>query len=331
MGKAEATAVTTQSPAMIEVEHLTKVYGITEAVRDISFTVGRGEILGFLGPNGAGKTTTMRIMTCYTPATRGRVSVGGFDTHTQSMEARRITGYLPESAPLYPDMDVRGYLNFMGQVKGHRGGVLRGAVDEALQECGLEEVTKRLIRNLSKGYRQRVGLAQALLGNPEVLVLDEPTVGLDPRQIAEIRNLIKSMAGKRTVILSTHILPEVSMTCQRVVIINAGRIEAEGTPEHLVSRLGGATTVLATVEGEPSAVEALLGKVEGVRKVALERSMGERLKVWRVDAVEGRDPRAGISAAVVGGGYRLLELQSQGLSLEDIFLRIISGRHEEVA
>ncbi len=313
---------------MIEVQRLTKVYGVTEAVREISFSVGRGEILGFLGPNGAGKTTTMRIMTCYTPATGGSVRVGGFDTRRQSRDVRRILGYLPESAPLYQDMDVRSYLNFMSEVKGHPRARRKAFVDEAIAECGLGEVAGRMIRNLSKGFRQRVGLAQALLGNPEVLVLDEPTVGLDPRQIAEIRDLIRNMAGRRTVILSTHILPEVAMTCNRVVIINRGRIEAEGTPEHLVSHIGGGNLILMTVQGPAEEVGPLLGRVPGVHKVALERPVGGGASRWRLETETGQDPRPALAAAVIAGGHQLLEIQGSGLTLEDVFLRVISGQRE---
>ena len=313
---------------MIEVENLTKVYGLTRAVDDISFRVGQGEILGFLGPNGAGKTTTMRVLTCYTPATAGHVRIGGFDTVRQSEQSRRIVGYLPESAPLYHDMMVRPYLHFMAEVKRYPSSQRKALVNEVIEECGLHDVTGRIIRNLSKGYRQRVGLAQALLGNPQVLVLDEPTVGLDPGQIREIRQLIKAMAGRRTVILSTHILPEVSMTCQRVIIIHNGKIQAEGTPENLVSRLGGGNVIMATVEGPPAEVQELIAKVAGVALVTQERLVGGVTGVYRVETAPGQNPRAELAAAVVGAGFKLMELQSSGLSLEDIFLRVISGGRE---
>lgn len=321
------------SPAMIEVEGLVKAFGVTRAVDGISFNVGKGEILGFLGPNGAGKTTTMRILTGYTPATSGHVRVGGFDTVGQSMAARRITGYLPESAPLYTDMIVKSYLKFMAEVKGIAASRRRGAVDESLDECGLGDVAGRMIGNLSKGYRQRVGLAQALLGDPQVLVLDEPTVGLDPRQIAEIRQLIRSMAGRRTVILSTHILPEVSMTCQKVIIIANGRIQAQGTPEHLVSTLGGGSMITVKVAGPESAVLELLGKVTGVLAVNVVRQAGDHI-VYRIETDKSQDSRAEISRALVSAGHGLLGMGSEGLSLEDIFLRVISGeavQNEEVA
>jgi ABC-2 type transport system ATP-binding protein len=313
---------------MIEVDRLTKLYGLARAVDNISFRVDAGEILGFLGPNGAGKTTTMRILTCYTPATSGRVKIGGFDTVRQSIQARAIMGYLPENAPLYLDMDVRAYLDFMAEIKRIARARRRAAVDEAIEECGLHAVTRRLIRNLSKGFRQRTGLAQALLGDPRVLVLDEPTVGLDPKQIAEIRQLIRSMAGHRTVILSTHILPEVSMTCQKVIIIHNGRIQAQGTPEHLVSSLEDVNVVMATVEGPQAAVREILERIGGVARVALDRAISESTGVYRVETQPGRDPRADIAAAVVQAGHRLHGLQSSGLSLEDIFLRVIAKERE---
>ncbi|HOE96489.1 MAG TPA: ATP-binding cassette domain-containing protein [Candidatus Sumerlaeota bacterium] len=318
----------TGAPVMIEVSNLTKLYGLTRAVDNISFTVGKGEILGFLGPNGAGKTTTMRVLTCYTPASAGTARIGGYDVSRQSEQARSILGYLPENAPLYQDMLVDDYLRFMAEVKRYPGSRRRAIVEEAMEECGLTDVRKRIIRNLSKGYRQRVGLAQALLGDPQVLVLDEPTVGLDPRQIAEIRQLIKGMAGRRTVILSTHILPEVSMTCQKVIIINQGRIEAQGTPESLVSALEAANVVMVTVDGPAAAVQELISRVPGVKSVAQERMLGGSTAVYRVEAAPQGDPRPELAQAIIGGGYRLFELQSSGYSLEDIFLRIISRQKE---
>jgi ABC-2 type transport system ATP-binding protein len=317
--------------AMIEVLDLVKVYGPTRAVDSISFRVEQGEILGFLGPNGAGKTTTMRILTGYTPPTSGTARIAGFDVRTEADRTRRAIGYLPESAPLYRDMETREYLAFMGEVKGLRGRARAAAVDEAISECGLQAVVGRTIRNLSKGYRQRVGLAQALLGNPPVLVLDEPTVGLDPRQIVEIRELIKGMAGRRTVILSTHILPEVSATCGKVVIINQGRIEAQGTPESLVSRLGGGDGIELTVQGAAETAEAALRSVAGVARLTRARELGPLTAVWSIEPAAGADPRGAAAAAIVGAGLELLELKSTGMTLEDIFLRTISRQREEVA
>ncbi len=322
------TAAASSGRAMIQVQNLVKVYGLTRAVNGVSFSVGEGEILGFLGPNGAGKTTTMRILTGYTPATSGTALIGGHDVAKQSFAARQIVGYLPENAPLYLDMYVRDYLRFMGEIKRYPSSKLKGYVDEAIDECGLRDVAGRIIRNLSKGYRQRVGLAQALLGNPKVLVLDEPTVGLDPRQIHDIREVIKSMAGRRTVILSTHILPEVSMTCQKVIIINRGQIEAQGTPENLVSSLAGGTAITVTAEGVQYQVQEVLNRVPGVTRVTHERTQGAQANVYRVEVTSGANPRAEIARALVQGGHNLLELTSTGLSLEDIFLRVISTQRE---
>jgi ABC-2 type transport system ATP-binding protein len=320
-------AGTPAGQAMIQVQNLTKVYGLTRAVDEVSFAVGKGEILGFLGPNGAGKTTTMRILTGYTPATSGRALIAGYDIVKQSFEARKVVGYLPESAPLYIDMYVRDYLRFMAEVKRSPGNKIKAYVNEAMEECGLTDVAGRMIRNLSKGYRQRVGLAQALLGNPEVLVLDEPTVGLDPRQIHDIRELIKGMAGRRTVILSTHILPEVSMTCQKVIIISRGRIEAQGTPENLVSSMAGESAIMVTAEGPRAEILELLGRIGGVTQVTHDRQQGAA-NVYRVEVGGGANPRAEIARALVQAGHALLELTSTGLSLEDIFLRVISSQRE---
>ena len=321
-------APTSTAEPMIQVENLTKEYGAIRAVDAITFSVGRGEILGFLGPNGAGKTTTMRILTCYSPPTSGQARVGGFDVRRQSLQVRRLIGYLPENAPLYTDMKVRAYLQFMVEVKRYPAPQRRALIDEALAECGLTHVADRLIGNLSKGYRQRVGLAQALIGDPRVLILDEPTIGLDPAQIQEIRQLIKGMAGRRTVILSTHILPEVSMTCQKVIIINRGRIEAHGTPESLTSTLEGGSVIMLTVEGPQGAVRELIGKVPGVRAVGLDNVLGAKGSRFRVQTVPGKDPRAELSRALVQAGHTLLEQQSMGLSLEDIFMRVISTQRE---
>jgi ABC-2 type transport system ATP-binding protein len=326
--KAVAPSPAADGP-MIVVDKLTKRYGGIVAVDQIEFSVPRGEILGFLGPNGAGKTTTMRMLTCYSPPTSGTARVGGCDVRKDSIQVRKLIGYLPESAPLYLDMKVRPYLNFMAEIKRYPGNLRRGYVDEALAECGLGDVADRLIGNLSKGYRQRVGLAQALLGDPKVLILDEPTVGLDPAQIQEIRQLICNMRGRRTVILSTHILPEVSMTCQKVIIIHRGRIVAQGTPESLVSTMEGGEVILATVEGAPDAVLATIGKVAGVVAVAQENRLGERSAVYRIETKSGVDPRAALSRALVEAGHGLLEQKSSGMTLEDIFIRVISTQRGE--
>ena len=231
---------------MIEVEHLSKLYNGRKAVDDISFKVEKGEVLGFLGPNGAGKTTTMRILTCYMPSSEGTARIAGYDVFEQSLEVRKRIGYLPENPPIYPEMTVDSYLNFVAKIKGARANARRSQVDEAIGKCNLGDVRNRIIGKLSKGYKQRVGLAQSLLNNPEVLILDEPTLGLDPKQIHEVRSLIKGLASTHTVILSTHILPEVSMTCNRVVIINKGKLVAMDTPEGLARQMKGAKEVKAS-------------------------------------------------------------------------------------
>ena len=222
---------------MIEVEHLSKVFNGRKAVDDVSFYVGKGEVLGFLGPNGAGKTTTMRILTCYMPSTEGTARIAGFDVFEESLEVRKRIGYLPENPPIYSEMTVDSYLSFVAKIKGTPSGQRKAQISKVVEECSLGDVRRRIVGKLSKGYKQRVGLAQALLNNPEVLILDEPTIGLDPKQIHEVRALIKSLASTRTVILSTHILPEVSMTCNRVVIINKGKVVAMDTPEGLAAQM----------------------------------------------------------------------------------------------
>jgi ABC-2 type transport system ATP-binding protein len=329
-----ATATPPPAPSrepMIEVDHLTKVYGSHEAVRDVSFSVARGEVLGFLGPNGAGKSTTMRILACYTPATSGRAAIAGFDVATQSFEARSRLGYLPESAPAYASMRVRSFLAFMAGIKGIARSGRRAAIDRALEECGLTDVADRPIGNLSKGFRQRVGLAQAVLGDPAVLILDEPTVGLDPRQIAGIRNLIRGMAGRRTVLLSTHILPEVSMICQRVVVIDRGRVVATGTPERLETRSATEEPPIhVTVRGEGGGAGECLEKVAGVAAVRRLDSAAGRT-TFRVEVRAGAEPRPEMARALTGAGHDLLELGTPGMSLEDVFLRVISRSHEPEA
>ena len=317
---------------MIQVDKLTKVYGEFTAIDEVSFNVGKGEVLGFLGPNGAGKTTAMRILTCYTPATSGQASVAGFDVRSQSMEVRKRIGYLPENIPLYDEMTVLSYLRFMAEAKGHRGKKARQAVDQAIEECGLGEVARRLIDHISRGYRQRVGLAQAVLGDPEVLILDEPTIGLDPQQIIEIRNLIKNMAGRRTVILSSHILPEVSMTCQKVLIIDRGKIVASGTPEEMVADLSEANKTEITAVGLSADIAGALRGVSGVHTVQITRkSKDSGVGEYLVDFEADRDPRADLALAITGAGYGLLEMRTRGLSLEDVFIRIVAGEESKNA
>jgi ABC-2 type transport system ATP-binding protein len=306
---------------MIEVQNLTKRYGPTLAVSDVTFEAQKGEVLGFLGPNGAGKTTTMRVITGYLPPSEGRVRVAGYDVVEEPLEAKRRTGYLPETPPLYPDMTVTEYLAFVGRIKGIPGRELESRLAEISERCAITDVMNRQIGKLSKGYRQRVGLAQALIHNPEVLVLDEPTAGLDPKQIIETRELIKGLAGRHTVILSTHILPEAAKTCQRVVVINAGKIVAVGTPDELTRRLQGFATILLTVEGAAAEVTEKLQRVEGVNQVAPRDSADGRV-TYEVHAEKGKDVRAELARAVVESHWKLYELKTSGLSLEDIFLKL---------
>jgi ABC-2 type transport system ATP-binding protein len=306
---------------MIEVEHLTKRYGPTLAVSDVSFEAQKGEVLGFLGPNGAGKTTTMRVITGYLPPTDGRVRVAGYDVAEEALEAKRRTGYLPEAPPVYPDMTVQEYLTFVARIKGVSRREIKPRTDEICEKVAIADVRQRQIGKLSKGYRQRVGLAQALIHNPDVLVLDEPTAGLDPKQIIETRELIKGLAGQHTVILSTHILPEVSKTCQRVVVINAGTIVAVGTPDELTRRLQGFETVLLTAEAPAAEVMDKLQRVEGVNWVEPRESSDGRVTL-EVHSEKGKDVRAELARSVVESGWRLFELKTSGLSLEDIFLKL---------
>src|SRR2546428_848066 len=309
---------------MIEVENLTKRYGRTTAVDGISFVVKKGEIRGFLGPNGAGKTTTMRILTCYLPPTEGTARVAGHDVFEEPLEVKRRVGYIPESPPLYPDMDVDTFLDFCAKIKGVAKAQRRARVDAAIEKCRVGDVRKTLIGRLSKGYRQRVGLAQAILNDPEVLILDEPTAGLDPKQIIETRELIKGLGGEHTIILSTHILPEVSMTCGRVVIINKGKVVAEDTPENLTHRLRGAGTLRLEVRGDMAALADALKTVPGVTAVRPHDGTGG-VSVIDVEASAGADVRADLARAVVQKGHDLLGLQQVGMSLEEIFLHLTTS------
>ena len=306
---------------MIEVENLTKRYGRTTAVDGISFRVHKGEILGFLGPNGAGKTTTMRVLTCYLPPTEGTARVAGYDVFEAPLDVKRRVGYLPETPPLYPDMDVTEYLDFCAKIKGVPAATRRARIDEAIGKCSLGEKRTTLIGRLSKGFRQRVGLAQAIIHNPAVLILDEPTAGLDPKQIIETRELIKGLGGEHTVVLSTHILPEVSMTCGRVVIINRGRVVAEDTPENLTQRLKGGAALKLEVRGPREAVLETVRAVPGVLSVRAGEGAGPVLEV-EVDVQPGGDVRAELARAVVQGGFDLLDLQRMAMSLEEIFLHL---------
>ncbi len=310
---------------MIEVEHLTKYYGQMPAVSDVSFSVERGEILGFLGPNGAGKTTTMRILTCFIPATSGTARVAGYDVFSQSLEVRRRIGYLPERVPLYRDMTVDYYLGFIARLKGVPGCERKAKIEEVVTSCGIGEISNRLIGKLSRGYTQRVGIAQALLNDPEVLVLDEPTVGLDPKQIIEIRNLIRSLAGKRTIILSTHILPEVSMICDSVAIINEGRIVARDSISRLESERQMKISLVA--RGPAEKIRPALAAIEGVEHAVQSEGSADGVR-FEVVVKPGVDARAGISAAIVRNGWELIELRPERLSLEDIFIEATAKEAE---
>jgi ABC-2 type transport system ATP-binding protein len=306
---------------VIEVQNLTKRYGPFTAVQDVSFRVERGEILGFLGPNGAGKTTTMRILTGYMPATEGKALVAGFDVFDQPLEAKRRTGYLPETPPLYPDMTVAEYLAFVARIKGVPGSERKTRIGAVMDRTRITDVANRLCSRLSKGYKQRVGLAQALIHNPDVLILDEPTAGLDPKQIIETRQLIKELAGDHTIILSTHILPEVSQTCQRVVIINKGRVVAVDTPDNLTARLRGSETLYIQVDAGGSDAASMLAQVAGVTRV-VEADRRDGVVGFEVESAQGHDVRRDLARAAVSSGLGLLELRPTRMSLEQIFLSL---------
>ena len=315
---------------MIDVQHLTKNYGDFVAVEDISFFIAKGEIVGFLGPNGAGKTTTMRILTGFMPPTSGKATIAGYDVFQQSLEARQHIGYLPETVPLYTDMTVRSYLDFQATLHAMRNPHKKARIDEIIERMRLEEYDNILIGKLSKGYRQRVGIAQAVLHEPDVLILDEPTIGIDPIQVVETRQLIKELGQDHTIILSSHILPEVSMVCQRVLIIDEGRLVAADTTEGLSSRLGGPERVQMVVKGPMREVAAVLRDVGGVHTVEPEDTGAEGTFRFLVECRAGRDVRPQLAAAVVQRRWDLLELHATGLSLEDIFLQLTTKEELEV-
>jgi len=307
---------------LIEVENLTKSYGPVTAVDHLSFTVNKGEILGFLGPNGAGKTTTMRILTGYMPATSGTARVAGFDVSEESLEVRRRIGYLPEAPPVYPDMTVETYLDFVLRIKNAPPASRRARISEALEKTNIADKRNELIKHLSRGYRQRVGLAQALVHDPDVIILDEPTVGLDPKQIIEVRHLIKGLAGSHTIILSTHILPEVGMTCDRVVIINKGKIAAVDTPQNLTKQMRGGQKIHLDVQAPEKPLADLLAQIPGAARVEVSPPRADGLLSATVEAAEGKDIRSQIAAKIVEKGWALYELRGINLSLEDIFLEL---------
>jgi ABC-2 type transport system ATP-binding protein len=315
---------------MIEVERLTKHYGSVAAIRDVSFNVAPGQIVGFLGPNGAGKSTTMRILACFMPASSGRARVAGHDVLSESMEVRRRIGYLPESVPLYTDMRVAPYLEFVAEVKGVPRSDRKRRVADVMDRCMVADMQNRLISKLSKGYRQRVGLAQAIVSDPEVLILDEPTIGLDPKQITEIRSLIKSLAGQHTVILSTHILPEVSMVCSGVIIINKGSIVAQGPIDTLVEQFFPTARVEVEIIGPAPAVRERIRAIAGVLSVqdlAAENGAGR----FVVEAARDRDVRSEIFQMAAQQRWDLLELKRVGMTLEEVFIRIVAGEESEEA
>ncbi len=308
---------------MIEVEHLTKKYGDLVAVKDLSFKVGRGKIWGLLGPNAAGKTTTMRILTGYLPATDGKAAVAGLDVFEQPNEVKKITGYLPEVVPLYPEMTVCDYLSFVAAIKQVPAGKRKAAIDRAIEVSGLKDVRRRLIQNISRGFKQRVGIAQAMIHNPDVLVLDEPTIGLDPAQIIEIRGLIKSLKGEHTIILSTHILPEVTQTCDGVAIINEGRLMASGSLEELTASFRkNIGVILKLRRGHEEALGALK-ELPGV--VTATRHNGELAVEWSPD----KDLREAVAKLVVEKGWGLLEMRTESMNIEDLYRRIVSGGIEQ--
>ncbi|HSU57795.1 MAG TPA: ATP-binding cassette domain-containing protein [Bryobacteraceae bacterium] len=315
---------------MIQVEGLSKRYAHHVAVNNISFSVEKGDIVGFLGPNGAGKTTTMRILTCFMPPTSGKATVAGFDVFDQPFEVKKHIGYLPEAPPLYPEMNVQDYLAFVARLKNMPGSEIKSRTEQVMERCAVADVKDKLISKLSKGYRQRVGLAQAIIHNPDVLILDEPTSGLDPKQINETRELIKSLSGEHTIILSTHILPEVEAVCQKVIIIDKGKLVATDSVENLKARGSVSTAIQVQVDTRGAAdalvVRQRLEQVPGVSKV-LEKIIADNRFIYEVESLQGQNPRPDVARAVVNAGWNLLELKSTTLTLEDIFLEL-TGTHE---
>jgi ABC-2 type transport system ATP-binding protein len=318
---------------MITVKNLTKRYARTTAVDQISFEVAKGQIVGFLGPNGAGKTTTMRMLTCFLPPSAGTANVAGFDVLEQPLEVKRHIGYLPETPPLYPEMETVEYLKFVGRLKGLAGADLRKRVDYVCERCAVADVKEKLLGKLSKGYRQRVGLAQAIIHNPDVLILDEPTAGLDPKQINETRDLIKDLAGEHTIILSTHILPEVEQTCEQVIIINRGKLAATDSVRNLQARARGAESVLVEVAGRDGSLEAptvqhQLEQVSGVSRVVCKQQVDSRA-IFEVESQKGRLLRGDLARTIVQCGWDLNELRPAAMSLEQIFLQLTESESAE--
>ena len=314
---------------MIKIERMTKMYGMRAVVKNISFEVQKGEILGFLGPNGAGKTTTMRIITGYFPPTDGEAFVAGYSVIEQPLEVKKRVGYVPENPAMYTDMRVNDYLRFIGAVKGLPKPRIGERLEKTVGQCALESVYTRRIGELSKGYRQRVALGQALINDPPVLVLDEPTSGLDPKQIHEIRELIKSMAGERTIILSTHILPEVSMTCGKVVIINEGEIIAVDSTDNLGHKFTESHRIELKATGNPAKITDMLKKIDGVKGVDGGAGAEVSAAGFTIEVEKDKDIRAEVARRIVEGGFDLLELRYKSMSLEDVFLRLVTEEEGE--
>jgi ABC-2 type transport system ATP-binding protein len=319
---------------MIKVEGLTKRYARNVAVDNISFEVEKGQIVGFLGPNGAGKTTTMRVLTCFLPPTTGTANVAGYDVIEQPMEVKKRIGYLPETPPVYPEMEVAEYLNFVGRLKGIPSADIARRVDEVVGRCAVGDVRNKLIGKLSKGYRQRVGLAQAIIHNPDVLILDEPTSGLDPKQIIEIRELLRQLSGEHTIILSTHILSEVEHSCERVIIITEGKLVAIDSVANLTNRLRGSEAVALEVDiadgrPNPAEVQQRLEQVSGVSRVVMKEPKDGRLQ-FEVESLAGRQIRSDLARTVVNSGWNLNELRAIGFSLEDIFLQLTAAEKKDL-
>lgn len=316
---------------MIEVEHLSKIYGATPAIQDIDFSVEKGEIVGFLGPNGAGKTTTMRILSGYIPATTGTAKIAGYDVHEQSMQVRRSIGYLPENPPLYPQMTVQGFLDFVARIKGVAARDRQNRVNWSIERCQLGEKRNILIHKLSKGYKQRVGIAQAIVHDPPVIILDEPTVGLDPKQIFQVRELIKSLAGEHTIILSTHILPEVSMTCDRVTIINHGKVVATDTPDNLMSQLTGAAGYELEIEGNVNEIQSVLTEIPGVSHLEIKTTVKQAetsRQIIHVTTKPQQEPGREIARTIIEQGLGLYEMKRIRATLEDVFLELLTDEME---
>ncbi len=312
---------------MIEVDNLIKRYGAAPVIHNVSFKVEKGEILGFLGPNGAGKSTTMKIITCFMPQTSGTVKVAGLDTVKDSLKIREKLGYLPENCPLYLDMTVNEYLRFVAEVKKVPAREIKNKIAKAMDNTGISHVSNKVIAKLSKGYKQRVGLAQAIVNDPEVLILDEPTVGLDPKQIIEIRQLIKNMAGQRTVILSTHILPEVSVTCQRVVIINKGKVVAEDTPDNLTRNLRKSVEIYLKIEGPDSRIKDILSQIKGVQNIKFKPGL-DGINDFIIEVNKEKDIRKELAVTIIRNEWGLYEMHQKDVSLEDIFLQLVTEEKE---